>query len=78
VAVVAGGLARCSWRVAFRTRASGSGAFGLHFSGRHGCIGSLMETMGRVISVECARGFDGVVGLFRALLSIIEDAGRSI
>jgi len=29
-----------------------------------------METRERVISVECARGCDGVVGLLRALLSI--------
>jgi hypothetical protein len=29
-----------------------------------------MEAMGRAISVECARGFGGVAGLLRALLSI--------
>jgi hypothetical protein len=64
----------------FRTSdsGSGSGGFALCFGGRHGCrVADRKETMGRVIGVERARGFDGVVGLLRALPSI-EAAGRSI
>ena len=40
------------------------------FVGRHGGIEWPMEAVGRVIGVERTRGFDGVVELPRALLSI--------